>query len=338
MLRIIFSAVCLALALSLGSAASQASPTTDAILERLNALEKENANLRKRVQRLEGEREQLRTASVSASAPASPSSPTAARSATIAAPALPPAANQAFAAYPVQEQVRNWTGAYAGISAGARREDHTWQTNSFMNGSFASSPNSQDFNDTTARIGGFVGYNWQMGPRLVAGIEGDFAWGKTSTGTNHAIPGTGVGVFPIFGGLTPNDSSSFETSWDASLRARLGALITPDTLAYITGGAAWQRIKATATCDASVPLPGVCAFESVTDTQSKTLGGWTLGAGIETALWGYWTGRIEYRYSQFRDFNHLFLPTDCCDGNVDTTIKLATHTFSAGVAYRFSGY
>ena len=57
-------------------------------------------------------------------------------------------------------------------------------------------------------------------------------------------------------------------------------------------------------------------------------------------LAGGWTGRIEYRYSQYGDFNHLFIPvTGCfCDGNLDTTIRLSTHTFLAGIAHKLGGY
>jgi outer membrane immunogenic protein len=174
-------------------------------------------------------------------------------------------------------------------------------------------------------------------PKIVAGIEGDFAWGKTRTSTQYVIPGTIGPLLPLFG-FAPNDSSEFKTGWDASLRGRIGALITPDTLAYLTGGASWQRIAATATCDANIPTPGVCVVASRSDTQNKTLSGWTLGAGIESAIAGAWTGRIEYRYAQYSDFDHLFIPTTCCDGNLDTTISLSTHTFIAGIAYKLGGY
>lgn len=332
MVRVFLAAALVAMSM-MAFTPAHATRSLDEVLARLEALEKENAALRKRVQRLEAtERERPVVASLPAAAPAL--SARAARS-TPAVPAtatLPPAEQQAYAmTTPVE--ARNWTGAYLGLSGGMRREDHTWTTNSF-GGGFAAIPNGQDFNDTTARFGGFVGYNFQLTPRIVAGIEADFAWGKTKAGTSHGIPGTGG--FPI--PFMVNDTSSFETNWDASLRARIGALVTPDTLVYLTGGAAWQRIKAQATCDAA--LSPVCSTTSLVDTKSDTLTGWTLGAGVESALTGGWTGRIEYRYSQYGDFNHLFfpLPGCLCEGNLDTTISLATHTFIAGIAYKLGGY
>ncbi|MFZ5692541.1 MAG: outer membrane beta-barrel protein [Pseudomonadota bacterium] len=313
--------------------AAHATRSLEDVLARLEALEKENASLRKRVQQLEAtKRERPAVASLPATAPAPSGRAVRSTATPPSAAALAPAARQAYAmTSPVE--ARNWTGAYLGLSGGMRREDHTWTTKSF-GGVFAAIPNSQDFNDTTARFGGFVGYNFQLTPRIVAGIEADFAWGKTSTGTSHGIPGTGGFPFPYI----VNDTSSFETNWDASLRARIGALITPDTLVYLTGGAAWQRIKAQTTCDAT--LSPVCSTNSLIDTKSDTLTGWTLGAGVESALTGGWTARIEYRYSQYGDFNHLFfpLPGCLCEGNLDTSISLSTHTFIAGIAYRLGGY
>ena len=63
-----------------------------------------------------------------------------------------------------------------------------------------------------------------------------------------------------------------------------------------------------------------------------------LGGGIESIIAGAWTGRIEYRYAQYSDFNALLMPTNCCDGNLNTTISLSTHTFIAGIAYKLGGY
>jgi outer membrane immunogenic protein len=337
MLRMALAAAAIAASLSFFGPAAQAARSLDDVLARLDALEKENESLRRRVQRLEAaERERPVVASLPTSA--ARSAAPAARSVIPAAAAIPPAAGQAYAAVPAPEVMRNWTGLYIGASAGLRREDHKWTTNAFLVPAFGSAPNNEDFSDTGARVGGFAGFNMHVTPKIVIGIEGDIAWGSTETSTKYIIPGTGIGNFPIFGGLAPNDSSQFKTEWDASLRGRLGALITPDTLAYLTGGAAWQHIKATATCDASVPLPNACLFTSASETQSKTLTGWTLGAGVETTLGQYWTGRIEYRYADFSNFNHLFLPLPFGDGNLDTTIKLATHTFTAGLAFKFGGY
>lgn len=344
MLRFLLAGVALAVSISTFSPEVHAARSLDDVLARLEALEKENEGLRRRVQRLEtAERERPVVASLPRSEapsgqPALRAGSANPRAVSAAVAAVSPTARGAYAAGPSFEQVRTWTGFYLGASGGLRREDHKWTTHSFLNPAFGSAPNNEDFSDSTARFGGFVGYNWQISPKIVVGVEGDVAWGETKTSTQYIIPGTGIGNFPIFAGLAPNDSSQFKTEWDASLRARLGALITPDTLAYMTGGVSWQRISATATCDANVPLPNACFFTSGSETVTKTLTGWTLGAGVETTLGQYWTGRIEYRYADYNDLNHLFLPLGTGDGNLDTTIKLQTHTFTAGLAYKFGGY
>ena len=340
MVRAVFAAALIAVSMIAFTPVAHATRSLDDILARLDVLEKENATLRKRVQRLETtERERP----VVASLPATASNPSA--RAARSAPTLPstagltPAASQAYAAVTTPVEARNWTGFYLGGSAGMRREDHRWTTNTLLGPPAGPvvSGNGEDFSDTSARIGGFAGFNMQVTPKIVVGIEGDLAWGKTETGTQYAIPGTFGPLLPLFGVAT-NDTSQFKTEWDASLRGRIGALITPDTLAYLTGGASWQRVTATATCDANTFAPGVCVIASRSDTQSKTLSGWTLGAGLESVLSGAWTGRIEYRYAKYSDFNALLIPTNCCDGNLNTTISLATHTFIAGIAYKFGGY
>jgi outer membrane immunogenic protein len=341
MVRVIFAAALIAVSMISFSPVAHASRTLDDVLARLEALEKENATLRKRVQRLEAaDRERPVVASLPASAPAAPARTARSTPAVPSTATLTPAANQAYASITPPVEARNWTGLYLGASGGMRREDHTWTTNTFLGppiGPVGQWPNSQDFNDTSARFGGFVGYNVQIGPKLVVGIEGDLAWGNTKTSTNYVIPGAGLGIF-LAGPLAPNDTSEFKTEWDASLRGRVGALITPDTLAYLTGGVSWQRVKATATCDATTAFPGICVLASRSDTQSKTLTGWTLGAGIESTIANAWTGRLEYRYAQYSDFNALLMPTNCCDGNLNTTISLSTHTFIAGIAYKIGGY
>jgi outer membrane immunogenic protein len=335
MVRIILAAAFIAVSMIAFSPAAHATRSLDEVLARLDALEKENASLRKRVQRLEAtERERPVVASLPTSAPRGTTAAT--RAAAPAAVAITPAAGQAFAAVPTFVQPQNWTGLYLGASGGMRYEQHKWTTNS-TGGAAITVPNNEDFNDTGARFGGFVGYNIQLTPKIVAGIEADFAWGKTKTSTSHTIPGTiAGGPVPLALGL--NDTSTFETGWDASLRGRIGALITPDTLVYLTGGMAWQQIKAQATCDATTSV--VCFTQSHAETQKDTLTGWTFGGGIESVLAGAWTGRIEYRYAQYGDFNHLFFPMPgcLCDGNLDTTISLSTHTFVAGIAYKFGGY
>jgi outer membrane immunogenic protein len=96
--------------------------------------------------------------------------------------------------------------------------------------------------------------------------------------------------------------------WDASARLRIGYLVMPAVLLYGTGGVAWQSIQTTGTCQHSGPDPQ-CTFAAGTpfDTQtnSRTLTGGTIGAGIEVRAYQNWLLRGEYRYAHFSTFNDV---------------------------------
>src|SRR5690606_30260300 len=96
--------------------------------------------------------------------------------------------------------------------------------------------------------------------------------------------------------VDPNDQGftgtlALRTSWQASLRARLGYAV--DTwLLYATGGVAVGRAK----LSLERYLEGDF-FDSASD--SNTHFGWTVGAGVEKAFTPNWTGRAEVRYTDF---------------------------------------
>jgi outer membrane immunogenic protein len=78
------------------------------------------------------------------------------------------------------------------------------------------------------------GYNWQIGPRFVAGIEGDWTWTNASASFTQGWTLFGTAT-PVVGSFT---TMSTKLDWLASIRGRAGYLVTPDLLAYVTGGAA----------------------------------------------------------------------------------------------------
>jgi hypothetical protein len=48
---------------------------------------------------------------------------------------------------------------------------------------------SQDYDSTTFRVGGYLGYDWQFNPNWLVGLEGDFAWGDAKKHVD-ALQGT----------------------------------------------------------------------------------------------------------------------------------------------------
>ena len=116
-------------------------------------------------------------------------------------------------------------------------------------------------------VGGTIGYNWQaLGSPWVFGLEGDIDW------TN--IKGTFTSVTCPTGCQTKN-------TW-LHARGRIG-YAWDRVMPYVTGGAAFKASQA--------------GFAGVKSTKA----GWTAGAGIEAALAGNWTAKVEYLHVDLGD-------------------------------------
>lgn len=126
-----------------------------------------------------------------------------------------------------------------------------------------SSPfSSGSFNTSGGLIGGTLGYNYQMG-QAVFGLEGDIDWSNIKG--SSACAGTTCEV---------------RNDWLGTVRGRLGYAMN-NFMPYITGGAAFGNIK-----------------NSIAGVGSSSTGklGWTLGGGLEAAISGPWTAKVEYLY------------------------------------------
>jgi outer membrane immunogenic protein len=238
---------------------------------------------------------------------------------------------------PVAVPYNNWTGWYAGASVGARMADTTWTTTSIAAPPFGPTPprtgNSSiaGLDSTSARLGGYAGYNWQFAPTWVAGIEADLAWGNNKKSVSP-IPGTVFAATSCstFANCTL-DSITAKEGWDGSLRARLGFLVSPTWLVYATGGAAWQQFSLTAICSAPT---GPWCIANRSEAASWTRVGWTLGGGVETMLGGNWFARADYRYADFGTVTKTFFVSAPADA-VTMSEPLRTHTATLGLAYKF---
>jgi outer membrane immunogenic protein len=137
----------------------------------------------------------------------------------------------------------NWTGAYVGADIG---------------GAWSNIQSNFGGGDASSVIGGaYAGYNWQLAPQWLIGIEGDATWADLT------VP-----------------AGSGDVNWLGSLRGRIGWSLTATTMLYFTGGAAWSTVS----------IPGV---DTLPATQTKT--GWVVGGGLEWAPWANtWLVRAEY--------------------------------------------
>jgi outer membrane immunogenic protein len=144
-----------------------------------------------------------------------------------------------------------------------------------------------------ALVGLTLGYNWQVN-QFVFGVEGDISWSDISGGG----PCGGLGC------STQND-------WLGTVRGRLG-WAAGQFMPYLTGGLAVGNIDAT--------LAG--------GTSSTTNAGWTVGAGIEAALWGPVSAKIEYLYVDLGS-------TDGFPAFPGGGAEFTTNIVRAGLNYRF---
>lgn len=223
----------------------------------------------------------------------------------------------------------SWNGFYIGGSVGARWADVSWQTvavTGITNGvpGPVGPNNPASLDSTSVRLGAYAGYNWQFAPAWIAGLEADIAWGNSSKSVSP-FPGT-----PGFG-ASPTNTDTVRLGWDGSVRGRLGFLVMPTWLVYGTGGLAFQKIKTTSECGLG---GGFCAGGfNATGTSSKVKSGWTVGGGVETALWNRWLARVEYRYADFGTVSNDLPPAQ--NTGIHSEISVRTHTALAGLAYKF---
>lgn len=241
-----------------------------------------------------------------------------------------------FAKAPAAIMVDPWTGWYLGASAGGRFDNDTWTGTGFeipaAPVALSSRDNPHDFNSSSARLGLYGGYNWRLQQMWVVGLEADIAWADQKSSA-AGIPG----LIPAF---APNDSVRVRDMWDGGLRARLGYLITPATLLYATGGASWMQNEASITCNGNTGwCGGTNATSNRTDSISKTVAGWTIGAGLEATVMPNWLLRGEYRYASYAGYHATLLQGgNGANGNLDVVeadIKPRTHTVLIGLAYKF---
>ena len=236
--------------------------------------------------------------------------------------------------------VSTWDGFYVGGSVGWERTTSKWNTTCFpYNGScgagdpfFADASNPHTFDTSGTRIGTYFGVNWQVAPTWVVGVEADVGVSdKTSQVTG--IVGCAIFCNRFLGGTPAFDSTSIRTSWDGSLRARAGYLVSPAFLVYGTGGFAERMIDANVTCDGAFS-PSCAASENETYAGHLQTG-WTIGGGVEWKILNNVLLRGEYRHSDYGAWSPTFFAASIDE--LRTNISSQNNAVMLGVSYLFSG-
>ena len=253
------------------------------------------------------------------------------------------AADLRLAPRPAPPPQADWTGLYVGVGIGAKWGDASWTTTAVSDVptdvGILDATAGRAFSPSAFRTSAYLGYNWQLA-NWVYGLEGDLGYSNKTT-TTAGIPGCTIGCFA--GAPGPGvDTASVGLKWDASARARLGYLVSPNLLLYGTGGIEWQRMNASAAC-ANTSVDPICLnsppFAFKTQTNATTLNGWTLGAGAEWKLAPDWLLRGEYRFSDLgRSTGTFFSGQPVVEPGGDAihyTIGVRAHLLTFGLAYRF---
>src|SRR4029450_5440385 len=212
---------------------------------------------------------------------------------------------------PALAAVYDWTGFYIGVNAGVGLGRNRFQHDFLGVGSvysFYASPQG-------GFAGGQVGYNWQTGSPfgpIVFGVEADIQGAGLSddrTTFNEA-------------GVLRNYNQKLD--WFGTARGRVGSA-NGAVLSYFPAGFAYANVKTNASA----------SFGGVTNTFSneRTQGGWVVGSGVEAALGGNWTGKIEYLYLNLGNKSDIAALAAATPINTE----LRENIFRVGLNYRIGG-
>ncbi|HEY6254689.1 MAG TPA: outer membrane beta-barrel protein [Xanthobacteraceae bacterium] len=188
----------------------------------------------------------------------------------------------------------DWTGFYIGVQGGYGWGDSSGTQNAggtfFPVVPYTISPHG-------FVGGGRGGFNFQT-RSLVVGVEADLEAANLS----------GLSALSAFG-----QTYFFNVTADtlASVRGRAG-FAHDRWLVYGTGGVAWGHVT-------TPPL----------DTLNGWRTGWTVGAGIEHALFKDWTASLEYRFTDLGRASHFDPTLNSTDDNT-----LSFHAVRAGVSHK----
>ena len=209
-----------------------------------------------------------------------------------------------------------WTGFYVGINGG-----FAWGNSSVAYAANdpaaqagtcggAGAPKGQCIASTNFRrdgavAGGQFGFNWQVNSHWLVGAEADYQWSNLDGSANSPFRLGNVGSTNMVASQTVE---SFGT-----VRARAGVVLTPPLLLYGTGGFALgqvhENLNVPGIATKGLPATGGFSYSCTAGvpcfagSASKTLLGWSAGAGAEYAITSNLIFRTELLYV------HLSAPT-----------------------------
>jgi outer membrane immunogenic protein len=199
----------------------------------------------------------------------------------------------------------NWSGFYVGAHGGWLWQESKWDDPFpalFFNG-----PEFRSFNLNHGFIGLQGGWNRQLG-NFVAGSEVDFSWSGASGGRTDSVETLLIFLLPtLIATNTSVRTITSRTDWFGTATARVG-YTWGRLLAFSRGGVAGGHFnymvgdtEVLVVPPSGPPLvsPGSTTTSSFAAAGSDTRLGWTVGAGLEWAIWDRVSAKIEYDYLAF---------------------------------------
>jgi outer membrane immunogenic protein len=206
---------------------------------------------------------------------------------------------------PIAAPIYSWTGFYFGANIGdgwGSRDVNLTANDSaialFFAPALGGPPPPISFN-SSGLIGGMqLGYNWQFNRNWLVGFEADFNW--------SGIKGSGSSSYVVAGTSPVSESNDERIKWFGTVRTRAGYIPIDNLLLFITGGFAYGKVEHSGTYTNNgtgftttiPPFTASCAGNAVcaSGSSSDTATGWTVGGGLEYALWQHFTLKAEYLY------------------------------------------
>ena len=237
---------------------------------------------------------------------------------------------------PAPPPAYSWNGWYiggnVGYSWGNAKYDSTTSTSVF--GVIVSGNSISESQKIDGVIGGVqTGYNYQFGG-WVWGWETDFQ-GSGQKGGRTLTGALATAVGPVPATLV----TDHKLEWFGTARSRLGFLWGQNVLVYGTAGIAYGQVKDSAALSVGVAPVTASAIATFKDVKA----GWTAGAGIEGALGGGWSAKLEYLYIDLgkTELTSAAAVTVAGVGTVATnttqTLRTTDNIVRVGLNYKWGG-
>jgi outer membrane immunogenic protein len=233
----------------------------------------------------------------------------------------------------------NWTGFYVGLNGG-----YSWgkaNTTLFPGAPLLAFPAGR--NADGGVFGGQIGYNWQVDPKWVLGVEADGQWTGERGRRNDVLGSIRVPTPGNDFNIVTTTSANTEVSlpWFATFRGRVGFLADPSLLLYGTAGLAVGEVKlASQTTTTSqlfgpgslgtIPAGPLVTLVGAGLSDSQTRVGWTAGAGLEKKFSRNWSAKLEYLYLDFGTKTYFSGTPNQAD------VSFHDHILRAGINYEFT--